>query len=197
MSCPRKTEPETTTTPFEAETSSLIITRTLATQVPETTVPATIETTVPSPVVTTTIVETRSTGYTKVSSTEQPTVGTGTSRIPPGTITGSTRPPQETTVVQPTRNTCTETTVTTTPWVGTSTVRISYIFFVISTYDFSTLYTKLPHDNLLNNLSKSVDFAFSGGNNKKDGNRIFLSIKGKSVFWTKKKHGKRAGADRI
>ena len=60
----------------------------------------------------------------------------------------------------------------------------------ISTYDFSTLYTKLPHDDLLNNLSKIVDFAFSGGNTKKDGNRKFLTIKGKSVFWTKKKHGK-------
>ena len=60
----------------------------------------------------------------------------------------------------------------------------------ISTYDFSTLYTKLPHDDLLNNLYEIVDFVFSGGNKKKDGNRKFLTVKGKSVFWTKKKHGK-------
>ena len=60
----------------------------------------------------------------------------------------------------------------------------------ISTYDFSTLYTKLPHDDLINNLSKIVDFVFAGGNSKKDGNRKFLKVKGKSVFWTRKRHGK-------
>ena len=30
----------------------------------------------------------------------------------------------------------------------------------ISTYDFSTLYTKLPHDDLLKNLDRMVDFVF-------------------------------------
>ena len=56
--------------------------------------------------------------------------------------------------------------------------------------DFSTLYTKLPHEALINNLNKIVDFAFQGGNHEKDGNRKYLTVKGSSVFWTKKKHGK-------
>ena len=60
----------------------------------------------------------------------------------------------------------------------------------ISTYDFSTLYTKLPHDELIDNLNEVVDFAFKGGNKKKDGNRKYLTIRGSSAFWTKKKHGK-------
>ena len=62
----------------------------------------------------------------------------------------------------------------------------------ISTYDFSTLYTKLPHDDLINNLSTIVDFAFSGGNVKKDGNRRFLTVNGKSAYWTRKSHGKKS-----
>ena len=60
----------------------------------------------------------------------------------------------------------------------------------ISTYDFSTLYTKLPHDDIIKNLSEIVDFVFNGGNVKKDGNRRFLTVKGKSAFWTRKSHGK-------
>lgn len=60
----------------------------------------------------------------------------------------------------------------------------------ISTYDFSTLYTKLPHNDLVENLNKIVDFAFQGGNHDKDGNRKYLTVQGSSVFWTKKKHGK-------
>ena len=60
----------------------------------------------------------------------------------------------------------------------------------ISTYDFSTLYTKLPHDELISNLNEIVDFAFSGGNKNKDGNRKYLTVRGSSTFWTKKKHGK-------
>ena len=60
----------------------------------------------------------------------------------------------------------------------------------ISTYDFSTLYTKLPHDELIANLDEIVDFTFHGGNQKKDGNRKYLTVRGKSTFWTKKKHGK-------
>ena len=59
----------------------------------------------------------------------------------------------------------------------------------ISTYDFSTLYTKLPHKELIDNLNKIVDFTFNGGNSKKDGNRNFMTLKGSSVFWSKKKHG--------
>ena len=59
----------------------------------------------------------------------------------------------------------------------------------ISTYDFSTLYTMLPHDDLVANLNDIVDFAFCGGNDKKDGNRKYLTIRGSSTFWSKKKHG--------
>ena len=34
----------------------------------------------------------------------------------------------------------------------------------IATYDFSTLYTKLPHDKLVKELIKLIDFCFNGGN---------------------------------
>ena len=60
----------------------------------------------------------------------------------------------------------------------------------ISTYDFSTRNTKILQDDLMNNLSEMVDFAFSGGNLKRDGNRRFLTVKGKSAYWTRKSHGK-------
>ena len=33
----------------------------------------------------------------------------------------------------------------------------------ISTFDFSTLYTKLPHNKLIKELSAVIDFAFEGG----------------------------------
>ena len=33
----------------------------------------------------------------------------------------------------------------------------------ISTFDFSTLYTKIPHDKLLDILYKVIDFMFKGG----------------------------------
>ena len=33
----------------------------------------------------------------------------------------------------------------------------------LSTFDFSTLYTKIPHDKLLDILYKVVDFVFKGG----------------------------------
>ena len=36
----------------------------------------------------------------------------------------------------------------------------------IATYDFSTLYTKLPHNKLVKELWKLVDFCFDGGNKK-------------------------------
>ena len=60
----------------------------------------------------------------------------------------------------------------------------------ISTFDFSTLYTKLQHDDLINNLYDIVDFAFNGGNEKKDGNRKYLTVINSSTFWSKKKRGK-------
>ena len=58
----------------------------------------------------------------------------------------------------------------------------------ISTYDFSTLYTKLPHDDLIQNLNEIVDFAFEGGKRKK-GNRKYLTVSRFSAYWTKKKKG--------
>ena len=60
----------------------------------------------------------------------------------------------------------------------------------ISTYDFSTLYTKLKHDDLINNLNEIVDFAFNGGNMNKDGNRKYLTVTSHSTFWSRKKKGK-------
>ena len=58
----------------------------------------------------------------------------------------------------------------------------------VSTYDFSTLYTKLPHDDLIQNLNDVVDFAFDGGKRKK-GNRRYLTVTKFSSYWTKKKRG--------
>ena len=52
----------------------------------------------------------------------------------------------------------------------------------ISTYNFSTLCTKLPHDDLINNLNETVDFAFRGGNEKKDGDKKYLTVRGSSTF---------------
>ena len=54
----------------------------------------------------------------------------------------------------------------------------------VATFDFSTLYTKIPHDKLIDVLDKLVDFVF----NKTD--RRFLSVTNKSAHWVK---GKRKG----
>ena len=51
-------------------------------------------------------------------------------------------------------------------------------------------HTKLPHDELIQNLNDIVDFAFNGGNQKKDGNRKYLTVRRSSTFWTRTKHGK-------
>jgi len=53
----------------------------------------------------------------------------------------------------------------------------------ISTFDFSTLYTKLPHDKLIKELSYVIDFVFDAG----DCQYIAISNYGKA-YWTKKKH---------
>ena len=58
----------------------------------------------------------------------------------------------------------------------------------ISTYDFSTLYTKLEHDDLIHNLNEIVDFAFKGGK-KKGQNRKYITVTKFSTFWSKKKKG--------
>ena len=36
----------------------------------------------------------------------------------------------------------------------------------VSTFDFSTLYTKLPHNKLLMVLNSLIDFCFDGGESK-------------------------------
>ena len=54
----------------------------------------------------------------------------------------------------------------------------------ISTFDFSTLYTKLPHDDLLRVLNSIIDFVFDGGSSK------YLGFTEHSTFWKKKATGK-------
>ena len=59
----------------------------------------------------------------------------------------------------------------------------------ISTFDFSTVYTKLPHDDLILVLHAMVDFAFNGGKFKNEGNRKFLTVFKNYSYWTKKSRG--------
>jgi len=59
----------------------------------------------------------------------------------------------------------------------------------ISTFDFSTIYTKLPHDDLINVLKDLVEFVFNGGRKTPDGNRKYLTVKGRTCFFTQTKHG--------
>ena len=49
----------------------------------------------------------------------------------------------------------------------------------VSTFDFSTLYTKLPHDKLLMVLHKLIDFCFDGGENK------YIVVKSYGARWVK------------
>ena len=51
----------------------------------------------------------------------------------------------------------------------------------ISCFDFSTLYTNIPHDKLLEKLNDLVDFAFKGGNC----NNICFNFNG-SAYWGRK-----------
>ena len=59
----------------------------------------------------------------------------------------------------------------------------------ISTFDFSTLYTKLPHDDLIRVLLEMVDFAFNGGKFKNSGSRKFLTVFNDYSYWTRKSRG--------
>ena len=59
----------------------------------------------------------------------------------------------------------------------------------ISTFDFSTLYTKLPHDDLIRVLHEMIDFAFNGGKFKNKGNRKYLTVFNNYSYWTKKSRG--------
>ena len=52
----------------------------------------------------------------------------------------------------------------------------------ISTFDFSTLYTKLPHDKLVKELSEVIDFVYNAGNCQ----HIVISKYGKAYWATKK-----------
>ena len=51
----------------------------------------------------------------------------------------------------------------------------------ISTYDFSTLYTKIEHSSLIEVLNNIVDFAFKGGGGES------IRIDGKYAFWSSSK----------
>ena len=51
----------------------------------------------------------------------------------------------------------------------------------ISTYDFSTLYTKIEHSSLIDVLNSLVDFVFKGGI------RESIRIEGKNAFWSSHK----------
>ena len=53
----------------------------------------------------------------------------------------------------------------------------------ISTFDFSTLYTKLPHDNLVEVLNGLVDFVFDGGLKTVGGNRKYLAVDGNKCYF--------------
>ena len=57
----------------------------------------------------------------------------------------------------------------------------------ISTYDFSTLYTKLLHDDLITVLNQLIDFVFKGGRKKADGSKQFMTVKGNLCYFSKKK----------
>ena len=57
----------------------------------------------------------------------------------------------------------------------------------ISTYDFSTLYTTLPHLDLLRVLNELVDFAFDGKKLKENRRKRYLAIIGDNSYWTNKK----------
>merc|ERR1711911_254094 len=56
---------------------------------------------------------------------------------------------------------------------------------LISTFDYSTLYTKLLHGNLIELLNILIDFVFNGGRNKPDGNRKFLTVSNNKCYFTR------------
>ena len=49
----------------------------------------------------------------------------------------------------------------------------------LSTFDFSTLYTKIPHDKLKEVLNNIIDFAFKGGT------REYIKVYNSTAYWTK------------
>ena len=59
----------------------------------------------------------------------------------------------------------------------------------ISTFDFSTLYTKLPHADLIRVLNELIDMVFNGGRKTVDGNRKYLTVQGTLCYFSRTKHG--------
>ena len=55
---------------------------------------------------------------------------------------------------------------------------------IISAFDFSTLYTKIPHHLIINILNDIIDFAFSGGKNKQ------IIISGNKAYWGSRRRQK-------
>ena len=51
----------------------------------------------------------------------------------------------------------------------------------MSTFDFSTLHTKIPHDKLLCVLNKMTDFPFTGGT------RDYVTVYSSVAFWSQSK----------
>ena len=49
------------------------------------------------------------------------------------------------------------------------------------TFDFSMLYTKIPHDKLLYVLNETTDFAFRGGT------RDYVTVYNSGSFWSQSK----------
>ena len=56
----------------------------------------------------------------------------------------------------------------------------------ISTYDFSTLYTKLPHEDLIRVLHDQIEFVFDGKNFRSDKKKRFLTIEENRSYWSNK-----------
>ena len=56
----------------------------------------------------------------------------------------------------------------------------------IATFDFATLYTKIPHDRLIETLYAVIDFVFKSSSKSK---RKFICTNFKSAFWTKTSAG--------
>ena len=54
----------------------------------------------------------------------------------------------------------------------------------ISTYDFSTLYTKIEHKNIVDVLCTLIDFVFNGGGKK------YIDFSKSNIFWSNSKKGK-------
>ena len=59
----------------------------------------------------------------------------------------------------------------------------------ISTFDFSTLYTNLPHQDFIRFLHNFVEFSFNSGCNDQKGYRKYLKVVATACVWTKKKRG--------